>query len=249
VTSTLNAEDVYFYPDDVITEVRAEIRVRGRAYRAYSSGGGNNADPQNIGEAKFGPATETINTSSFTEVARSSPDVNNGEMAGIHCGLILSNPSGGVGRVKVKLYDDTRGEYVTFFDYTLDVSGESSATFFTTINYDADGNTILWEAKGVDSGGDVTVEAYYLPFGKHTHPPEPGLTEFGLYPSNCDVLVNGTSAGVSLGDGTAEFAETVDISGLLTPGDNEIEITSDTTGRVPGAVRTELFRQGPEDTI
>jgi hypothetical protein len=82
----------------------------------------------------------------------------------------------------------------------------------------------------------------------HTHPPSPGVTETfdgtTYYPSNCDVVVNGTSMGVSLGDGSSTFEQFVDISGALTPGTNTVAVTSDTLGHIRSTVETELFRRG-----
>jgi hypothetical protein len=86
--------------------------------------------------------------------------------------------------------------------------------------------------------------------GGHTHAANPGVIEdfsgTTYYPSNCDVLVNGTSIGVSLGDGTGTFEQFVDISGQLTPGTNTVEVTSDSLGHIRSTVETELFRRGPQ---
>lgn len=64
------------------------------------------------------------------------------------------------------------------------------------------------------------------------------------YVSNCDVLVNGTSLGTSLGDGTGEFTETVDIVGMLNEGEvNRVEITTDTKGDIQASVDGDVYRQ------
>jgi hypothetical protein len=255
VTDTLNAEDSYFYPDDVITEVRAEIRVRGRAYRAYSSGAELNTEYQNVFHTFVGYNVETLPVSGdFVEVTPEFSPSN--PLSQLLNFLIIedsTSPS-----ISARLYDKTEDTYYpqngdgpNRIDVNTPGEGQVGQTIHTPIGKDVSGNTLVWEAAQLVPIADETAKfaAFSDAIGTHTHPPDPGVTEFDLFPSNCDVLVNGTSAGVSLGDGTSEFAETVDISGLLTPGDNEIEITSDTTGRITGAIRTELFRQGPEDTV
>lgn len=84
--------------------------------------------------------------------------------------------------------------------------------------------------------------------GPHSHEPDPGIIEsFGgttHYPSGCDVLVNGTSVGVSLGDGTGPFEATVDIAGELIPGQwNTIEIASNSLGHLMAHLDIDVYRQ------
>lgn len=81
--------------------------------------------------------------------------------------------------------------------------------------------------------------------GSHTHSPDPGITDFSSdFPSNCDVLVNGTSQGASFGDGTSTFTGEVDVSGALNEGQmNTIEVTSDTLGHVQAYVEGDVYRQ------
>ena len=82
----------------------------------------------------------------------------------------------------------------------------------------------------------------------HSHPPEPGVIEAfsgsRFYPSGCDVVVNGQSKGLSLGDGNGEFEEEVDLSGLLTPGAvNTVRITSNTLGHIQSNLDIDVYRQ------
>jgi hypothetical protein len=246
VTSTLNAEDSYFYPDDVISEVRAEIRVRGRAYRAYSSGAADNSDINNIGDDAVGGGQVQIDTTPKTILSftvPSSPNVSN-----LFTGVNLNDDDGDAVSGTIYLRNTTTGDrYPENNNIVINPNNAEHAWQF--VHRDVSGESFEWVYEPFASGGDILVSGWWQTAGKHTHAPDPGVTEFNQFPSNCDVLVNGTSAGVSLGTGSGEFAETVDISGLLTAGDNEIEITSDSTGRVTGAIRTELFRQGPEQTL
>jgi hypothetical protein len=254
VAASLNAEDSYFYPDDVIDEVRAEIRVRGRPYRAYSSGAELNTEFENVFHVASSYSTESLTANNeFEDIGPSfSPDQDIATLLN----FVLIEDAEGTGSVQLRLHDETDDIYYprdtpgNYLEVNLPEPDGISQTAHTPIAVNVKGHTLQWEANLIDlSDQAARFKIFSDAIGTHTHDPDPGVTEFDLYPSNCDVLVNGTSAGVSLGDGTSEFAETVDISGLLSPGDNEIEITSDTTGRVTGAVRTELFRQGPEDTV
>jgi len=82
----------------------------------------------------------------------------------------------------------------------------------------------------------------------HQHDPLPGVIEtFNgnvLYPSNCDVLVNGQSVGTSFGDGTQTFEQVADLEGLLNEGQwNTIEVTSDTIGHIMAHLDVDVYRQ------
>lgn len=78
----------------------------------------------------------------------------------------------------------------------------------------------------------------------HQHAPDPGIIEFSEFPSSCDVRVNGSSVGVSHGDGTATFEATVDLEGELVEGEwNTIEVTSDTLGHIQAHLDVDVYRQ------
>lgn len=82
----------------------------------------------------------------------------------------------------------------------------------------------------------------------HTHPPEAGVIEdFGgtvYFPGSCEVLVNGSPVGVSLGDGTGTFEQEVDLAGELNPGRvNTIEVTSGSLGHVQAHLDIDVYRQ------
>jgi hypothetical protein len=79
----------------------------------------------------------------------------------------------------------------------------------------------------------------------HTHDPDPGIIDFtDLYPENIDVIVNGTTVASDVaGDGTSDFETTVDLSGVLTPGFNEIEVTSDSLGHIEASLGGRLTLQ------
>jgi len=89
--------------------------------------------------------------------------------------------------------------------------------------------------------------------GTHTHPPDPGVVESfpnasganandELLASNVDVVIDNTTVASDIGSG--EFTKTIDISGELSAGVNDIQIQSDSLGLVSAYVQTELFRRG-----
>jgi hypothetical protein len=291
VTNAINAVDSYFYPDDVIAEVRSDIRIRGRAYRSHVEGAGHShdvvigtetslADDFDITDSDI--LEDSFNTGSVWpagDTAAASVTIpSDWSAANVVTELELSEsitasnpvPTGAEVNYSYSVSDGTFGggtplsELLQFGPQGGAVFGDNTSIIRQTPAPDVSAGEDIYASILNLTGQDIEIfNAIFRVYNiRHKHEVnigtetsqsaagfEPGVTEFDLYPSNCDVLVNGTSVGVSLGDGTGEFAETVDISGLLSPGDNEIEITSDTTGRVTGAVRTELFRQGPEDTV
>jgi hypothetical protein len=70
------------------------------------------------------------------------------------------------------------------------------------------------------------------------------ISESGSYPADCDVLVNGESVGVSLGDGSGSFQEVVDITGWLEEGTfNTVDVTSESLGDMRAWVEGDVYRQ------
>lgn len=65
----------------------------------------------------------------------------------------------------------------------------------------------------------------------------------GDFPENLDVRVNGSSLGLSIGDGTSAFVEDVDLSGELSAGINTIDLTSDRKARVYAVLEADLYRR------
>lgn len=86
--------------------------------------------------------------------------------------------------------------------------------------------------------------------GGHTHTPNPGLLDWDgtdqspeHYPEDVDVVVNGSSQGTALGDGTGEFETAVDLGGVLSTGWNTIRLTSVGLGHLSATYSADLFRQ------
>jgi hypothetical protein len=291
VSASLNAEDSYFYPSDVVDEKRAEIRVRGRAYRSFVASAGHTHDIQigtttslndavDVNDSAQLTLTLTNGTSSwsdgatFTEnatvpsswegypifvvlrVTGAAPTDTNAPVAGDAVSFSFDSSSLLTAGIQSSEHHQFTPSDVAFGD-NLDIRAYRTATDITPgQNFGAFLRNISGTTLNIDAAEVTLVNMRHnhtIDIGTETSESaagfEPGVQEFNLYPSNVDVLVNGQSVGVSLGGGSGPFASTVDIAGLLGPGDNQIEFTSDTTGRVTGAVRTELFRQGPEQQL
>lgn len=114
---------------------------------------------------------------------------------------------------------NTEVSYVAVPQHTHDVNTTSTTELGTTISETSDAS------------------------GDHTHPVDPGVTEFsGETASGCDVLVNGSEVATNIG--TGEFETTVDLSGDLTRGAwNLVEVTSDSLGLIIGTMGITAYRQ------
>lgn len=137
--------------------------------------------------------------------------------------------------------------------------GDHEHDFSEAVTSDSGGSTVL--TNGVEeTGGFVETSTEELSVseafasnnasGPHEHPADPGIIEsFGdsgdvFYPDDVDVLVNGSSQGVSLGDGASEFQEQVDLAGELLQGSwNTIEIESSQLGHIQAALDIDVYRQ------
>lgn len=265
VTPSLNSNATVTYPDDVVVEETARVLVEGLPYRAYSSGAENNP-PFSVTTTTNvdGGFTTVDGDDTWTTVASVDPNPGS-ETQMLHCYLFLQQNSAtfsGPLDMPVRLAFDfgtegywpdpqgsplptmpvgtalNRPETITTFDPSLagDYGSLAQIELQTKLDFVASDNV------------EVSAQMRLAFDDVHTHPPNAGVTEtFGgttYYPSNCDVLVNGTSMGVSLGDGSGTFQEFVDISGELDPGANTVEVTSDSLGHIRSTVETELFRRG-----
>lgn len=96
--------------------------------------------------------------------------------------------------------------------------------------------------------GTTSTESTVANQGGHTHPTKAGIIErFNgniNFPSDCDVIVNGTRIETSFGDGTGRFEEDVEIKDKLLPGQvNTIEVTSGSLGHLQVFVEGDVYRQ------
>lgn len=124
------------------------------------------------------------------------------------------------------------------------VSSDGGGGVLQETTTDSGGETVT--STTTDYAGDTTQTT--RSGGSHTHAPQPGIIESfngtRHYPSNCDVIVNGTNIGEALGDGSGRFEETVDLEGHLIPGQfNRIEVSSESLGHVMAAIDVDVYRQ------
>lgn len=263
VTPSLNAQTSVIYPDDVIQEQEARVLVEGLPYRAYSAGATNNP--------VFGLNSKTAVTGGYTTVPDGSwTTIANIDPAGgadsqmFHGAAYIEDFTtaiSGATNLKARLSFNFgyEGYWPQQSGMEVMAVGRGVTQDIGTISWSLAGD--FWNLAqielqvrqniGTSEAAEVVSEMFLRFDNVHTHPPDPGVVEsFGdnntvYYPSNCDVLVNGTSMGTSIGSGSGTFSQFVDIAGQLSAGDNTVEVTSDTLGHVRATVQTELFRQGP----
>jgi len=144
---------------------------------------------------------------------------------------------------------------------TIDSSNEEDKKDLDRYNFAFEGSTVNFTTgagrQSCDAGLPYQLRFIYpgeLVFENRLHVEVTGLnlrqvdsgsvSETAALPSDCDVVVNGTSLGTALGDGNAVFTERVDISGLLQPGtENVVEVTTSTPGDIQAAIDGDVYRQ------
>jgi hypothetical protein len=266
VESGVDAVGEYRYPDDVETEVQATVTVRGLAYRGYTrgaaSGGGQHSHTVPINVTSQNSATSELendtaagyNNISQAFATENVPTTGTGNR--IFATLFVD---GAASINRIRLFDDTESEEL--WDIPIEGGPNSIHIKFPVDSTftDRQGNTL--EANvffAASNSGDlnlaVSVEDEHVHIVDetettddatplHTHDPQAGVVEFPTEtPSNCDLLINGSTVASNIGSGT--FTETVDVSGEFVAGVNDISVTSDTTGFISAYVNSELFRRG-----
>jgi len=304
VNSSLAATGEYPYPDDVVTEVDAEITVRALPYRAYVSSGGHSHSfsiPDHNHSVTVSDTATSEDNADFESVADEATNVGNITLdrnpreiatftpseptSQVFAFVVVSNVDTTSEGVVLRLVNKTTGYQYPSTTTLADVLDPGQKTFFAGFDpTDCEGETLALEAQlnvGDGSELDVSIGYWFQAIGKHTHdvfiadasttsdggatssttgsesalepgvvekfPDDPEASASGtLLPDSVDVIINGSTVASNIGSG--EFVETVDISGDLSPGVNDIKITSDELGLMSAYVQTELFRQGPEDT-
>ena len=261
-----------FYPSDVVYELDAAVNVQAVPYRAFSSGASESAgivvdqtssqndEFERVTEYDFGSETFNLPEREWVTIASIGPVEEETSMFGVMSLITLDTdpiPSYGLS-VDVRLYNVDNGEYYPMvFGSRLSLNQYDSESFTIFDPTDVQGETLELQIRhlGMDEGTHTLVHSTRaFGFGKHSHEinfkvpehghdPEPGIVEFDRYPSECDVLVNGDSVGVSLGDGDGTFEEEVDIGGYLSEGFNDVEVTSSTLGHLNCTVSADVYRQ------
>jgi hypothetical protein len=251
VDETHNYEFSVYYPSEVEYEHRVKLQVRGANYRAYSqgaAGGGDHTHSVSVTHPSHDHSVTVTHPGHDHSVT--IPDHQHDVTYTVpqHTHEVLG-PSDG------NIYDildtgETDGHTHTYaYPEVTDIDQESEENTTTS---DSGGGTTETSSTELGSTQSTTSSTELGTTnsetsdasGDHTHEPNPGIIDFPEHPSNCDVLVNGQSVGVSLGDGSGPFEATVDIAGLLTPGQwNTIEISSESLGHLQAHLDIDVYRQ------
>lgn len=255
-----------YYPDDVVHEVNSQLLVSGLPYRAYSSGAANNPAFNTAASQSVQSGSATISGDDvWTTILSIDPASVGSQSMEFYAFVQAENETyTGPIDIPVRLSFDFGNE-----GYWPDPNGtplptlptgtaleleEKTRTFDSTLAGDySDLAQLELEAKlnfTSSDSVDVLGQLFVRFNDTHTHPPEPGVSDFdgsdaspAHYPDSVDIVVNGASEGVSLGDGTGPFEEVVDLSTSLTPGWNTIALTSDGIGHLDATFSADLFRQ------
>jgi hypothetical protein len=258
------------YPNDVLFERNVELNIKGRAYRAFSSGasaGGGvstSTQPQSTksdgrkivgGQQSTDEVVQTTDTRPLDWTDMLVYEVQtNAEL--IFGGVFARNDQNGSVDFNVRLYDknENRVLYRPYQVWGVPPANPVQTTqlYGNTTDYDPTGHDIAIQcAFTADEDGSEQLSftcsgvlneyeshTHDVQIDDHTHDPDPGISDFGdLYPENIDVVVNGTTVAPDVaGDGASDFETTVDLSGELTPGFNEIEVTSDSLGHIEASL-------------
>lgn len=259
-----------YYPDDVRYEVDAQVLIKGTSYRSYHAGaasGGGTTETTSDG----GGVTETsdANDDHGVVTAAGSSAFNLSDTGGDWETLETIEPpgdyevllggfnySGDFQITGVRLKDVTENTYYPT-EFGVNLLGHNGTVItvpedagFVNMQYAVDGSTngvlnLYWQVWDTHTH-DVTISDHdhTVTVPSHTHTPLPGIVDFtSEYPSDVDVIVNGSSQNESLGSGSSEFEEVVDIGGELSQGWNTIQLTSDTIGHLDATMSADLFRQ------
>ena len=164
------------------------------------------------------------------------------------------NPSTGVydysvPSCKVRLYDATAGVVIaTSVEYVrnLNTSSDHSAELACFGSHDCNGHTIELQVYIDKPAGTGTEECNVMgqlvvykkhDHGLHSHPVEPGIYETDNYPSGVEVYCNGNlvadhSTYPAITSNRAFSATKIDIKDFVRPGENVIEVRSQSLGMV-----------------
>lgn len=259
VTSSVNATRPYPFPSDVLTEIKAEVKVNSIPYRAYSSGGAVN-DPSTFSKIQDQDLASNArissgNSFSFdakvpdTQAASPFNEVFNDYVLECIVGLDTLDPND-VTSVAPATFDleieaPTSGGFTQYRNEvdTDDLTGSAEIPFVSSVP--VGGDEVTATVTNTQSSDIVLDNITGIDMWKyeHQHPVQPGLKTFSnKTASNVDLIVNGNTVSSNIGSGT--FDATVDISGELTAGSNTIEATSDSLGLLNLLVETQLFRRG-----
>ena len=251
-------EESFFYPSDVKDVLSLQIEVTGLAYRGYTLGaaaaGGEHSHEVTLSIDDHTHSVDVDDHSHSVSIGSHTHTVD--FMAPYHEHEIEGDSSA------TTSFDDGHDhEYFAAIKATDVTSAieetETTSSGGSTTETTSSGGGFFETTSG--GGGFTSSETTTDEAGVHDHEPQPGIlesfdiynedgevteTNVTFYPSNCDVVINNTSMGVSLGDGEGTFQEVIEVDpDLLSPGFNTIQVTTDTLGSVNATLGADLFRQ------
>jgi len=312
VTSNLNYDFSFYYPDEIEYEHRVKLFVKGLPYRAYSSGAASGGDHTHSVDVTHPSHDHSVSIGSRTSTTKSAAEHQNQAMRFWDNGTtedpppfvrasVPDSPSGSFGGCKITATVLNGSDTSSIYDW--DIINEDSgfilesesgvsvgSTGLITYNYELSSSevdaldSIKFDITAGELGSDFPAPLGHMALfvnssgqhshdidigtetstselgtttsetsdasGGHTHDADPGVIQsFGsnnttYYPKNCDVVVNGTTINLDLGDGTSKFNEQVDLSGYLTPGqENTVEVTSEQLGHISAHLDIDAYRQ------
>lgn len=251
VNASLNAFESFRYPA-VDFEHVVEVEVRGLPYRAYSSGGAESGTGTwKKDEAQFWEAGNTTDTATTTVIANARvPQAPGLSFGNAFTSWTIKNQSGTDQTYDWALINNATTTTLESGSIAINDGAIASRNHEFTDTQVSQNDLIQLEITSGVLGTD-TADASNLGYvslfvganGTHGHAPDPGITEFAsTTPSNCDLLVNGTTEATNIGSG--EFVTTVDVTGALNQGQwNDIEVTSDSLGHITARVYAETYKQ------
>lgn len=268
VSNSINYEFSFYYPAEVKYEHRTKVLVKGSQYRAYSQGaasaGGQHSHSVDIDIPDHDHGININLPDHDHSVSINIPDhqhdvtvpliphkhtlaaafLDTTQSAGHTHGYNAISPDNTIDVAAP--VGDPQFAYITDdpfeFNQTVESTDDGGSEFLTETTDDGVDEIIADTSE--DGGAEFLTETASSATPVHQHDPDPGVIQFSELPSNCDVLVNGSSVGVSLGDGNSAFQQEVDIEGLLTPGQvNSIEVTSDSLGHIQAHADIDVYRQ------
>lgn len=250
-----------YYPDDVVAEVDAQMNISGLNYRAYASGTASNGNySQQVTASDSGLAWTCPDASTWKTVDTFSTSQHTSEMWVYIQFAVDTSASDPGGLVKPKLrlvnqdkavYYPDSGGHISATVWNASADTYAFGTLMLCDPTDVQDEQLVIECQGSESSSiDYEGRALWYGFGRHDHGTSPGILDWDgserspqHYPEDVDVVVNGTSLGYSFGDGTREFTKTVDVGGRMSPGWNEIRLTSSGLGHLDATFSADLFRQ------
>jgi len=249
------------YPEDVIHERDVTLNIKGRNYRAFSSGAAGGSS--NIDTSESSQTTQE-QSKVIEETGKSQSFDGNNNWKDIRefnvsenfdffeCAIQNIGTVGTAGGPIEFRLENAGNSLFKCAQIDTAQNNQSTTLIGDTRSFDTSGREIELQARSSDN---KTFQFNYVVYSRpshnhqinlpdHQHDPDPGIVDFDgsggfseLYPENIDVVVNGNTVATDVaGDGSSPFEVEVDLGGELSAGFNEIEIQSESLGHIEAAL-------------